>query len=68
MAKLNWRITEPDGEFFNRDVIQKFAQDPNNPAHLINKDNEYLHYRGERSRRGGTGVSVACATAHDILL
>lgn len=47
MGKLNWRIKEPDGEFFTRDVVQTFSQDPENPAHLVNKDNEYLHYRGE---------------------
>eukprot|EP00903_Cladosiphon_okamuranus_P014027 g13044.t1 len=47
VGKLNWRIKEPDGEFFTRDVVQKFTQDPENPAHLINKDNEYLHYRDD---------------------
>lgn len=47
VGKLNWRIKEPDGEFFTRDVVQTFDQDSNNPAHLVNKDNEYLHYRGE---------------------
>lgn len=47
VGKLNWRITTPDGEFFTRDVVQKFKQDPANPAHLVNKDNEYLHYRDD---------------------
>lgn len=47
VGKLNWRIKEPDGEFFTRDVVQKFQQDPSNPAHLVNKDNDYLHYRGK---------------------
>ena len=46
-AKLFWRITEPDGEFFTKDAIQRFVQDPKNPAHLINHDNEYLHYKDD---------------------
>jgi violaxanthin de-epoxidase len=46
-GKLNWRIEEPDGEFFTRDAIQEFYQDPQNPAHLINHDNEYLHYQDD---------------------
>ncbi|KAL3807919.1 hypothetical protein ACHAXA_000358 [Cyclostephanos tholiformis] len=47
VGKLNWRIEEPDGEFFTRDAVQEFYQDPNNPAHLINHDNEYLHYQDD---------------------
>eukprot|EP01039_Chlorochromonas_danica_P003415 gene3415-3742_t len=46
-AKLFWRITEPDGEFFTKNAIQRFKQDPDNPAHLINHDNEYLHYKDD---------------------
>lgn len=46
-GKLNWRIQEPDGEFFTRDAIQEFVQDPKQPAHLINHDNEYLHYQDD---------------------
>jgi len=46
-GKLNWRIQEPDGEFFNRDAIQEFTQDPKNPGHMINHDNEYLHYEDD---------------------
>lgn len=46
-GKLNWRIEEPDGEFFTRDAVQTFYQDPKNPAHLINHDNEYLHYKDD---------------------
>ncbi|KAL3802298.1 hypothetical protein ACHAWO_002146 [Cyclotella atomus] len=46
-GKLNWRIEEPDGEFFTRDALQEFYQDPKNPAHLINHDNEYLHYKDD---------------------
>jgi violaxanthin de-epoxidase len=46
-GKLNWRIQEPDGEFFTRDAVQRFVQDPKQPAHLINHDNEYLHYEDD---------------------
>jgi len=46
-GKLNWRIEEPDGEFFTRDAVQEFYQDPKNPAHMINHDNEYLHYQDD---------------------
>jgi violaxanthin de-epoxidase len=46
-AKLNWRVTEPDGEFFTKDAVQRFVQDPKNPAHLINHDNDYLHYKDD---------------------
>ena len=40
-------ITEPDGEFFTRDAIQQFVQDKQQPAHLLNHDNEYLHYQDD---------------------
>lgn len=46
-GKLNWRIQEPDGEFFTRDAVQRFVQDPQQPGHLINHDNEYLHYQDD---------------------
>jgi violaxanthin de-epoxidase len=46
-GKLNWRVEEPDGEFFTRDAVQQFVQDPENPAHLLNHDNEYLHYKDD---------------------
>jgi len=46
-GKLNWRIEEPDGEFFTRDAVQEFVQDPKQPGHLINHDNEYLHYKDD---------------------
>ena len=46
-GKLNWRIQEPDGEFFTRDALQRFVQDPKQPAHLVNHDNEYLHYEDD---------------------
>lgn len=46
-AKLNWRISEPDGEFFTKDAVQRFIQDPKNPAHMINHDNDYLNYKDD---------------------
>lgn len=46
-GKLNWRVEEPDGEFFTRDALQEFVQDPQQPAHLLNHDNEYLHYKDD---------------------
>lgn len=46
-AKIFWRINEPDGEFFTKNALQRFVQDPTNPAHFINHDNEYLHYKDD---------------------
>lgn len=46
-AKINWRIEEPDGEFFTREALQRFVQDPNQEGHLINHNNEYLHYEDD---------------------
>jgi violaxanthin de-epoxidase len=46
-ANLNWRIEEPDGEYLSRDAVQRFVQDDKWPAHLINHDNEYLHYKDD---------------------
>jgi violaxanthin de-epoxidase len=47
VGKLNWRIEEPDGEFFVRDALQAFVQDKEMPGHLLNHDNEYLHYKDD---------------------
>ena len=46
-GQLNWRITEPDGEFFTRDTIQRFVEDEKRPGILYNHDNEYLHYQDD---------------------
>jgi len=43
-GNLNWRIDEPDGEFFTRDTVQRFTQQ-DKPGVLFNGDNEYLHYQ-----------------------
>jgi len=46
-GKLNWQIEEPDGELFSRDALQRFVQDPDQPGHLLNHDNEFLHYQDD---------------------
>ena len=46
-GKINWRIEEPDGEYFTREALQRFVQDPTQPGHLINHNNEYLHYEDD---------------------
>ncbi|KAH8049390.1 violaxanthin de-epoxidase [Aureococcus anophagefferens] len=46
-GKLNWRIAEPDGEFFTKDTIQRFVEDEKQPGILYNHDNEYLHYQDD---------------------
>jgi violaxanthin de-epoxidase len=46
-GNLNWDIVEPDGELFTRDAVQQFIQDKNEPGHLVNHDNEYLHYKDD---------------------
>ncbi|CEM08622.1 unnamed protein product [Vitrella brassicaformis CCMP3155] len=45
-GKLYWRITEPDGEFFTRDTVQRFVQQEDKGL-LFNHDNEYLHYQDD---------------------
>ncbi|GBG59530.1 hypothetical protein CBR_g38554 [Chara braunii] len=46
-AKLQWRITTPDGGFFTRMAIQTFVQDENQPGLLLNHNNEFLHYEDD---------------------
>lgn len=46
-GKLFWRVNEPDGEFFTKDAVQRFVQDKQDPGHMINHDNEYLHYKDD---------------------
>ena len=72
-GKLNWRITEPDGEFFTRDTVQRFVQDPEKPAILYNHDNEYLHYQASskmktRETWGRTIFFFMCMHAHAFLV
>jgi len=45
VGKINWRISEPDGEFLTRSTVQTFKQVA--PGVLENHDNEYLHYQDD---------------------
>lgn len=47
VANLAWRIPTPDTGFFTRGAVQRFVQDPSQPAILYNHDNEYLHYQDD---------------------
>ena len=47
IANLAWRIPTPDSGFFTRGAVQRFVQDPSQPAILYNHDNEYLHYQDD---------------------
>jgi len=46
-GKLNWRIEAPDGESYDKQAIQTFVQDAEQPGVLYNHDNEYLHYQDD---------------------
>ncbi|KAF0892712.1 hypothetical protein E2562_017685 [Oryza meyeriana var. granulata] len=47
IANLTWRIRTPDSGFFTRSTMQRFVQDPAQPAILYNHDNEFLHYQDD---------------------
>lgn len=47
VGNISWRIKTPDSGFFTRSTVQKFVQDPNQPAVFYNHDNEYLHYQDD---------------------
>jgi len=47
VARINWRISRPDGDFIDRSTIQTFIQEEGTPSHLINHGNEYLHYEDD---------------------
>ncbi|CAH2038560.1 unnamed protein product, partial [Thlaspi arvense] len=47
VGNISWRIKTPDSGFFTRSAVQKFVQDPNQPAVFYNHDNEYLHYQDD---------------------
>ncbi|KAK3142836.1 hypothetical protein QOZ80_4BG0352320 [Eleusine coracana subsp. coracana] len=47
VGNLTWRIRTPDNGFFTRSAVQRFVQDPTQPAILYNHDNEYLHYQDD---------------------
>eukprot|EP00854_Cymbomonas_tetramitiformis_P001402 gene1402-2004_t len=46
-AKLNWRVKKANGQFYERNDIQTFVQNKDNPALLENHDNEFLHYQDD---------------------
>lgn len=46
-GKINWRIPKGDNDFIERSTMQRFVQTPENPARLLNHDNEYLHYEDD---------------------
>uniref|UniRef100_A0A0D9W425 VDE lipocalin domain-containing protein n=1 Tax=Leersia perrieri TaxID=77586 RepID=A0A0D9W425_9ORYZ len=47
MANITWRVRTPDTGFFTRSTMQRFVQDPEQPAILYNHDNEFLHYQDD---------------------
>lgn len=47
-AEINWRVPlGSEGDFLQRSTMQRFVQQPDNPAILFNHDNEYLHYEDD---------------------
>ena len=46
-GKINWRVERPNGQFYERSDLQRFVQDPANPAILYNHDNVMLHYEDD---------------------
>ncbi|WIA11647.1 hypothetical protein OEZ85_011750 [Tetradesmus obliquus] len=47
VAKINWRINKPNGDFIERSTIQTFVQDKDKNSILYNHGNEYLHYQDD---------------------
>jgi len=45
LGKINWRVSEPDGEFLTRSTVQRFVQ--TSPGVFENHNNEYLHYEDD---------------------
>lgn len=46
-VKVNWRVARANGQFYERSDLQRFVQDPENPAALYNHGNEMLHYQDD---------------------
>ena len=71
-GKINWRVVEPDGEFLEKNALQRFEAVPGDPGLLLNHDNEYLHYqaRGFSSgrRRGEGGPRRASVSSPGVNL
>jgi len=45
--RINWRVGRPNGQFYERSDLQRFVQDPLQPAALYNHGNEVLHYQDD---------------------
>jgi len=45
VGKINWRVSEPDGEFLTKSTVQRFVE--TSPGVLENHGNEYLHYQDD---------------------
>jgi hypothetical protein len=70
-AKLNWRVSRPNGQFYERSDVQTFEQDPNAPGILYNHDNEFLHYQDDwcvPTRRERAAVSRRTDSWWDALV
>lgn len=47
-GEINWRIpVGENGDFIPRSTMQKFVQEKDNPAIMLNHGNEYLHYEDD---------------------
>jgi len=46
-GEINWRIPMGQDDFIQRSTMQRFVQTPDNPAILLNHDNDYLHYQDD---------------------
>eukprot|EP00931_Biecheleriopsis_adriatica_P115429 TRINITY_DN91213_c0_g1_i1.p1 TRINITY_DN91213_c0_g1~~TRINITY_DN91213_c0_g1_i1.p1 ORF type:complete len:518 (+),score=106.47 TRINITY_DN91213_c0_g1_i1:63-1556(+) len=45
VGKINWRISEIDGEYLSKSTVQSFVE--TSPGVLENHGNEYLHYQDD---------------------
>lgn len=46
-VRINWRVSRPNGQFYERTDLQRFVQDANQPGAIYNHDNEVLHYQDD---------------------
>jgi len=45
--KINWRVNRPNGQFYERNDVQRFYQEPDGKAILHNNGNVMLHYQDD---------------------
>ena len=45
--KINWRVSRPNGQFYERSDVQRFYQEPDGKAILHNNGNVMLHYQDD---------------------